>query len=166
MHFNVSTLLQQPIGSRRRYALAAEPFDFYGHVTTLSGDVDLLRTDGSILATTRLRATITERCSDCLRPVPVSLDVAFSEEFWPEYQPITRERVLVPEEREGFPIVGGILDLTEAVRQYIEMTRPMRPLCGPACPGVGSAAPQRGEEREAGDDRRWQALKALRGDLE
>ena len=129
MQVNVSTLLQEPIGSRRAVRLEREPFLFQGQDVAVDGEVELVRTDGSIFVNATLRLTITETCSNCLQPLPQSLRLALREEFWPEFDPLLQRRVKVPEGREGFPIVKGRLDLTEAVRQYVEMTRPMRPLC-------------------------------------
>lgn len=168
MIFNVSTLLQEPIGSRRSYRLAAEPFCYENEDAPVTGALELLRTDGSILARVAVTLTITERCSDCLHPFPLPLTIRFEEEFWPEYDPLTFVPVVVPEEREGFPIVEGHLDLTEAVRQYVEIARPMRPLCGAQCRGLNWAAPPAAPDEPAGPggDSPWAALRSLRSDLD
>lgn len=168
MQFNVSTLLREPIGSRRRFRLEAEPFPSEGAAVPVTGVVELLRTDGSILARVTAALTISERCSDCLRPFLQPLVLRFEEEFWPEVDPFTFAPLEVPEEREGFPIVAGHLDLTEAIRQYVEIARPMRPLCGPQCRGLDWAAtPVAPEEPDsAGGDSRWAALRSLRSELD
>ena len=168
MIFNVSTLLREPIGSRRSYRLTAEPFWNDDQEVPVTGTVELLRTDGSILARATGSLTISERCSDCLRSFPLPLTLRFEEEFWPEFDPLTFAPVVVPEDREGFPIVEGHLDVTEAVRQYVEIARPMRPLCGAQCRGLnwtGSPLPP-DEPTGAGGDSRWAALRSLRSELD
>ena len=164
MQFNVSQLLQEPIGSRRSFRLEGDPLEAGGQRTAVSGEVELLRTDGSILATARLSAPLAALCSDCAREFEKPLSLTFSEEFWPAYDQVTQARVDVPEGREGFRVVEGQLDLTEAVRQYIEMARPMRPHCGPNCLGI-QTGPGSGGGAEP-PDARWGALAALRRKLD
>ncbi len=168
--FNVSTLLSEPIGGRRDYALSDAPFVFDGFPTPVSGQLRFLRTDGSIMVGASLSLHLPETCSDCLEPYRSALSLRFEEEFWPPYDHLTQRPVEVPQEREGFPIVDGHLDLRDAVRQYVEMARPMRPQCGPACPGpagpVGREPPaQEGQEPESPGDSRWVALQGLRDTL-
>jgi len=206
--FNVSTLLQEPLGSRRDYVVDADSSgegssgeevsvegapvvddeaggDNAGGDNALvvddewvavSGEVELIRTDGSILAMARLDLTVPEICDSCLEPYRLPLHLEMREEFWPERDPLSRELVEVPEEREGFPVVEGHIDLREAIRQYVEMARPMRAHCGDACPGsvpvpfvtVRSAEPsgEPGGSNEPPTDDRWAALQALRDDLD
>lgn len=174
MQFNVSTLLQEPVGSRRHYTLRDEPCGALNDCSLVagpplvSGEVDLLCTDDSILARVALRLTVTERCGRCLRAIPLPLALRFEEEFWPPDDSIHHGPLFVPEGRDGFPIVEGILDLSEAVRQYAEMAWPMRALCGPDCPGpaAADAASPPAVEPAAEFDSRWQALQPLRRRLE
>jgi len=163
MLFNVSQLIQEPIGSSRSFRLENEPLELDGATLLVEGEVDLLSTDGSILATARLSVPVGSVCSDCARDFEEGLSLTFSEEFWPEYARSSQSRIEIPEGREDFRIVEEHLDLTEAVRQYVEMARPMRPSCGSNCVGVQTIpGPERGSERDA----RWGALEALRRDLD
>lgn len=163
VQFNVSQLMQEPIGSRRSFRLDSEWLDMEGSATAVSGAIELLRTDESILATVSLTVPVTAMCSDCAREYIAPLSIAFSEEFWPEYDQINQISVTVPEGREGFRIVEGQLDLSEAARQYVEMAQPMRPFCGPRCRGVPEAPRQ---ESRKEPDTRWGALEQLRGELD
>ena len=163
MQFNVSQLMQEPTGSRRSFRLKSERLEMEGSATVVSGVIELLCTDESILATVSLAAPVTVVCSDCAREYIARLSIAFSEEFWPEYDQISQVPVTVPEGREGFRIVQGQLDLSEAARQYVEMARPMRPFCGPRCRGVPEA-PRQEDCKEP--DMRWGALEQLRGELD
>ncbi len=158
---NVSTLLQESIGSVRHYALDDATCAPLGADSPLNGDLRLLRTDHSILATARISTIVPEICGGCLEETPAALRIAFDEEFWPPSDPVSGMRLEPPPEREGFAVADGQIDLTEAVRQYVEMARPMSPRCGPTCPGMGA-------DESASDplpDARWAALAALRREL-
>ncbi len=180
--FNVSTLLQEPLGSQRVHAISDE-----GQVsrpallvddeeTPVDGNVELIRTDGSILAIATLDLSVREVCDSCLEPFSQPLHLEMREEFWPERDPLSQEEVEVPEEREGFPVVEGHIDLREAIRQYVEMARPMRAHCGEACGGSPavpfvtvtseSSARESGGSDEAPADDRWAALEALRDGID
>ena len=158
---NVAALLQEPIGSLRYFRLDGAICAPLGRDSVLNGDLRLLRTDQSILATAQLSTVVTEICSGCLDPMQASVEIAFDEEFWPAADPVSGLRLEPPPEREGFAVVDAQIDLTEAVRQYVEMARPMSPRCGSTCPGMANAA----RDREREPDARWAALAALRKEL-
>ena len=144
---NVSTLLREPIGAVRLFEVRAEG---------VGGSLRLLRTDQSILATAALTTEAAEVCGGCLAEIAVPLAVSFDEEFWPPADLLTGAAVEPPPERVGFAVADGQIDLGEAVRQYVELARPMSPRCGSACPGVGVEA-----AGEPPMDPRWAALAAL-----
>ena len=152
--FNVSTLLQEAMGSVREYAVERSAFQIEEGRTPVRGWVRFLHTDGSVMATADLSLEVEEMCGRCLESFSTPLTVRLEEEFWPEYDILSQKRVEVPEGREGFPIVEGLLDLQEALRQYVEMARPMQPRCG------RSEVPP-----EAPVDSRWSALEELRRNL-
>jgi uncharacterized metal-binding protein YceD (DUF177 family) len=164
--FNVATLLSEPIGARREYALDGLPFTFQHTSTPLHGTIHLLRTDSSLMAVLNLQLTISETCGACLEPYDTAITLDFEEEFWPDYDPLTNQRPDVPPEREGFPIVEAQLDLHEAVRQYVEMERPMSPRCSVACPGPTRSTDTPRDPTAASSDEpidsRWAALQTLR----
>ncbi len=164
MEYNVGTLLQERIGARRTYTLVEEPFVFRGEPVAVSGTVELVRTDQAILARVAVTLTLREECVRCRRPCSCPLAILFEEEFWPPADPRTQQRTAISEERLGFPIIDSHLDLSEALRQYVEMARPMQPLCAPECPGDGGANPAPAGAREPeptpGDDR-WATLQTL-----
>jgi uncharacterized metal-binding protein YceD (DUF177 family) len=166
--FNVATLLNEPIGARREYALSGLAFTFQQTSTPLHGTLHLLRTDGSIVAVVDLELTITATCGACLEPYETPITVHFEEEFWPDYDPLTNQQPEIPDEREGFPIVEAQLDLHEAVRQYIEMERPMSPRCSSDCPGPtrSSDQPDRPTAPLSDEpiDSRWAALQTWKDD--
>ena len=158
---NVAALLQEPIGSLRNFRVDGAICAPLGSHAVLTGDLRLLRTDQSILASALLSTVVLEICGGCLESMEAAVEVAFDEEFWPAADPVSGVRLEPPPEREGFAVVDAQIDLTEAVRQYVEMARPMSPRCGASCPGLTDAA----RDREPEPDARWAALAALRKEL-
>ena len=156
---NVSTLLQEPIGALRRYEIAAARG--VGLEAEVSGALRLLRTDQSVLATASLTTTISDLCGGCLQELDVPIVVSFDEEFWPSSDPRLGVALESPPERVGFAVVDGQIDLSEAVRQYTEIERPMSPRCGADCPGLAAIEPT-----EPPLDARWSALAALKLEIE
>ncbi|MDE2891918.1 MAG: DUF177 domain-containing protein [Chloroflexota bacterium] len=157
--FNVSTLLQEPIGSVRRYEVTDARGN--GLHSDVSGALRLLRTDHSILATAELSTVVADLCGGCLCEMTLPLALSFDEEFWPPAEAASDEYLQPPQEQIGFSVIDGQLDLSEAVRQYVEMGRPMSPRCGQDCPGLETESTS-----EAPVDDRWSALAALQQKLQ
>ena len=156
---NVSTLLQEAVGATREYELADGEFRYEGALRPIAGAVRLLRTDQSVLVSGSLQTSTEDMCGACLSPVALELQIEFDEEFRPAGAAQTEDPFAEP---DGFAVVDGQIDLSEVVRQYAEMARPMSPRCGPECPG---AAANPGADGEQGDeqpiDARWAALSQL-----
>lgn len=170
--FNVSTLLQEPIGSVRVHQVDATLLVIDEEPLTVSGSMRLLRTDGSVLVEAELEAVVVAVCDRCLRELSLPLTLALREEYWPPVDPRRHEVVEVPEGREGFAVVEGHIDLREAIRQYVVMERPMRTDCGAGCPGRplgeesrSDSAPDERRDAESVDSR-WAALRGLRDELD
>ena len=157
--FNVSTLLQEPIGSLRRFEVTNARGN--GLSADVSGTLRLLRTDHSLLATAAFSTVLTDICGSCLREMTLPLELSFDEEFWPPSESASDEYLQPPQEQIGFSVIDGQIELSEAVRQYIEMSRPMSPRCGQDCPGL-----QTDSLPEAPVDDRWSALAALKQEIE
>ena len=156
---NVSTLLQEPIGALRHYEI--DDARGAGLDSAVNGSLRLLRTDQSVLVTGTLSTAFSDVCGNCLEEVELPLDVSFDEEFWPSSDIVSGMPIEPPPERVGFAVVDGQIDLSEAVRQYVDMGRPMSPRCGPDCPGLESST-----STEAPVDARWSALSALKIETE
>ena len=163
--FNVSTLLQESVGAVRQMRL--EQATGRDPHMGVSGSLRLLRTDHSILATASLTTAVTEICGGCLNETTLGLSLSFDEEYWPTQTEIATVRQPYeadpsdPMERDGFAAIDGQIDLSEAVRQYVDMARPMSPRCGPDCPGL-ETEPQ----AEGNPDDRWAPLASLKQALE
>ncbi|MBI2830844.1 MAG: DUF177 domain-containing protein [Chloroflexi bacterium] len=137
MLINVAQQLKGPIGSVRSYDVdeVVEVPDF-GNIL-VRGKVELLRTHRGILAQGKLQAEIELSCSRCLTPFKCPMTLNIEDEFLPTIDIVTGASLEVPEDGNFFTIdERHTLDLTEAVRQYIVMTVPMKPLCRKDCAGL------------------------------
>lgn len=167
MLFNVSALLNEPMGAKRRHTLDAEDRDGSRPV---QGAVRLLRTGTGVLVSARLIVEAELECGRCLVRFGRPIEIAFEEEFVPERDPLTG---LAPAEvdPDAFRIdAQQHLDLSEAIRQYEQAALPIAPLCRADCAGL---CPRCGDNRNEGscdctiddDDSRWDALAALAAQL-
>jgi uncharacterized protein len=171
VQFNVSQLLRESIGSRRRYVVD-EPFapqDDDPSEVRGTGPVYLLRTDSGILATVALESEASGQCDRCLKSVTYPVHMVIEEEFIPTIDPVTGGALPPPDEPGAFTIDDHhILDLTDAARQAWLLAAPMQTLCREDCAGL---CPECGSDRNNGAcaceepavDARWAALASLRG---
>ncbi len=169
MLLNVSTLLQEPVGSDRRYSVAHEPLlvpeqDFAGEI--IEGSLRLIRSERGVLVMAELDlAPVGLECARCLEPFETPISVTFDEEYVLDRDPLTGRPL--PTEPDDFHIdEHRHLDLSEAVRQYEQAALPIRPLCRPDCRGL---CPRCGSNLNLGPcgcaetdpDDRWSALARL-----
>ncbi len=138
MQFNVAQLLKEHSGATRSYAIDDDVVSEEGTTEHVKGTLDLMRTDKGIWASAQLKVSRKTTCSRCLRRFPMAMELSIQEEYLPIVDIITGERLFVPESAEGtFTLTGQhMLDLDEAVRQYLITSAPMKPLCRPDCAGL------------------------------
>ena len=160
MQINVAQLLKEPIGAKRNYKideLAGENGE-----NQVNGNVELIRTNRGILAEGKFTADIKGCCSRCLAEVKKQISFIIEEEFFPVIDIVSGVHLHPPPEE--FTITDNhILDLSEAIRQYIIMATPTRLLCRADGPGI---CPVCGQELAYGDcgharqsyDHRWDKL--------
>jgi uncharacterized protein len=125
----------------------------------------LIRTKDGVLVRAHLSLVEPETCSRCLQPLDETVRIDFEEEFLVTHDLRTDKPVEV--DPDAFTIdERHLLDLTEAVRQYREVSLVMQPLCRPDCRGL---CPECGQDLNQGDcdcrkgpiDHRWTGLAAL-----
>ena len=160
MHINVAQLLKEPVGAKRSYKideLAGENGE--NHVV---GEVNLIRTNRGILVIGKLATEITDTCSRCLGTARILVTFDMEEEYFPVVD--INSGVHLKASPDDFTIdENHVLDLNEAIRQYIIMATPTKILCKPDCRGI---CPVCGKELEGGDcghrnnfyDHRWDKL--------
>ncbi len=131
----------------------------------LDVDVQVVNAGEGFVVRAKVETTVRARCSRCTEPVEVPLSVGFAEEF-------RREGCLAGEGEaaEWFTYEGDEIDLSEAVRQNILVSLPMKVVCRDDCPGL---CPVCGRHLDAGTcecemprDDRWEALTKLKGRTE
>jgi uncharacterized protein len=169
MFFNVSGLIQDGIGSTRTYNVEGT-IEVEGRAPEdVIGTVELLKTKVGVLVRAHLSLVEPEVCSRCLKPVDETVHIDFEEEFQATTDVRSGEQLNYEIDPDAFTIdENHILDLTEAVLQYREVSLAMAPLCRPDCLGL---CPNCGQDLNLGPcqcdagpiDYRWAGLSALRG---
>lgn len=161
MVINVSQFLQEPVGSTRLVDVSGD------EELDAIGEVELIRTDGSILVRGRLSTEVETTCSRCVSPFDCRVSFDIEEEFFPSIDVVSGLPLPEPEDDETFVIdENHILDLHEAVRQYALLSLPIKRLCRTDCPGL---CPDCGKNLNDGPcscirttrDARWAKLEQL-----
>ena len=136
MQINVSQQLKAPIGSRRSYEVS-EIINIAGGSNMVQGKVGLMRTHRGILVKGALHTEVEVTCSRCLSLFSRPLALNIEEEYFPIIDVSSGAPLPLPEEPGCFTIdEHHILDLTEAMRQYMLLAIPMKPLCREDCAGL------------------------------
>ena len=137
MSFNVATLLQEPVGSRRRARLEGEqmasPADRW--TAEVSGSVEMMRTMRGVLVLATVTSAPVLECARCLDHFAQDLEFRIEEEFVPLVDLVTGDRVEAGEDELRID-ARHLLDLSEAVRQYEQAAIPLQPICRPDCAGL------------------------------
>ena len=135
MKINVAQQLKEHVGSVRNYEID-EP-DEEG--CPVRGEVQLLRTNESILVRGSLETVARGECSRCLEGFEFPVKIDIEEEYFLTRDPVSGLPLPPPMEAGAFLInENHILDLNEAVRQYKIMALPMKPVCRENCAGLCS----------------------------
>lgn len=166
MQFNIATLLQEAVGSSRVFSVDGEPVTVAeaDYSTHASGTIDVMRILDGVLVRARLAVEARVECSRCLSDTTIEVPVTFSEEFAAGTPGSNAE---IDPEPDQFTIDDQhLLDLNEAIRQYVQTALPLQPVCRDDCRGL---CPDCGVNRneqpctcaDQQTDHRWGAL----GDL-
>lgn len=135
---NVATLLQEPVGSSRVYALHLDRFELDSDLIAndITGTMRLTRLSDEILANVEITATVRLICLRCLEYYDQPTRTRFQEEFRVAYDVRSGIAVHETDDEERFSITDAHeLDIREPLRQELIVSLPMRPDCGTACPG-------------------------------
>jgi uncharacterized protein len=166
MQINVSQLLKSPIGSTRNYELD-EVIEGDGSNYRVYGKVNLTSISRSILVRGTLHTEIVVTCSRCLNLFSYPLTLTIEEEYFPTIDVVSGIPLPLLDGPGCFTIdAHHILDLTEAIQQYVIMLIPMKPLCHEDCSGLCPTCGHNLNEGLCGCppqeiDDRWAELKKL-----
>ncbi len=136
MQISVSELFKEPIGSTRQYEIN-ETFDVGGGSYEVQGEIKLVRTGRGMLVKGTLHTGVEVTCGRCLSLFSCPLTLNIEEEYFPTTDVVSGVSLTLPEEASYFTIDERyVLDLTEAIHQYITLGIPMKPLCREDCAGI------------------------------
>lgn len=164
-------LLAEPPGAARTYPLAGVTIGLDDELRLagpIEGSVTIRRTNRGVLVSARLRTSLAESCSRCLRDVDVPLTLDIDEEVLPSIDLATGKAVDASTEPDAFRLTDHHeLELEPIVREAVSLAEPIAPLCRPDCPGL---CPTCGLELGSGPhdhpdvdiDPRLEALRAFR----
>jgi len=152
MRYNVAQLLKEQSGQTRQYTLHEEISALDPDIvplSTLDGNIQLIRTADGVLVTGKLHTSIELVCSRCLEPFAMPLQLALEEEFRPTIDIVTGASLpLLTDDEEATRIdARHTLDLSEVMRQNILLAIPPYPVCRSQCVGL---CPQCGKNWNAG----------------
>lgn len=137
--FNVSQLLQEPTGATRQYELNDTRFvvDETLRLAPVKGQVRLTRTPKGVLAEAEVHGNVELECSRCLTKFEHPLSLDFSEEYYQTVNVTTGVQLPAPDEDEVFLIdETHLLDLGDAMREYVLLNLPPAPRCREDCQGL------------------------------
>lgn len=152
---NVSGLLKGQVGDTRDFALHLETLVADGEIVArnVNGTVLLTRLRDGVMVTVAAAGVAPLVCVGCLREYDQPFDVSFDEEFHQTVDVRTGLGLGVEIDEEGdqfFIDENHELDVAEPLRQEILVSLPMRPTCGPDCPGPDVL--EVGGSTDVGDD--------------
>jgi len=167
---NIAGLLKSQLGETRSYRLHLDQFRADGETVArnIEGDVRLTRLRDGVMATLKVQGVAPLECVACLREYDQPFAIEFDEEYVQTVDVRTgtglgadlmgddgNERSLIDENHE--------IDLREPLRQEILVALPMKPNCGPDCPGPDLPDGETTSNDEVVDER-LAALASLLGD--
>jgi len=136
MQINVAQLLKAEVGAFKQHPVDGE-IVIDGAVYAVKGELVLINTGRKILVQGTLSAAAGFTCSRCLQPYTAQMPLKIEEEYYPVIDVNTGTKLEAPEDNGAFKIdERHTLDLSEAIRQYIVMALPMKPLCREDCAGI------------------------------
>jgi uncharacterized protein len=152
---NVSGLLKGQVGDTRDFALHLDALVADGETVARSvdGAVLLTRLRDGVMVSVQAKGLAPLICVGCLREYDQPFDVTFDEEFHQTVDVRTGLGLGVEIDEDGdefFIDENHELDLVEPLRQEILVSLPMRPTCGPDCPGPDVL--EVGGDTDAGED--------------
>ena len=174
MKINVAPLLKQPIGSQTDYQVTESPIDPRGEnsgllearVSSIDADVVATHTNPGAYLEGEAKASISEQCSRCLRPIETPVEAHFAEQYYSTIDVVSGDaKAAAPPDAKT---IGSDfrIDLTPLLREEIILATPLAPLCRPDCRGLclvcGRDLNTDPHEHEDPVDERWTTLSKLK----
>jgi uncharacterized protein len=171
---NVAPLLKQPVGTQTAYELTESPIDPRGEsaglieagASSIHADITATHTNPGAYLEGDVRATISEQCSRCLRPIDTPVETRFAEQYYSTIDVVSGDPKDEPP-RDAKRIGSDFrIDLTPLLREELILATPLAPLCKPDCRGLclvcGRDLNDEPHDHEAPVDERWTTLSKLK----
>ena len=168
MQIEVSQLFKEPIGSTRQHEIDVA-IDINGGSCEVQGKIKLVRTGRGMLVKGTLHTEVGVTCGRCLNVYSCPLTLNIEEEYFPTTDMVSGTALPLPEEVGYFTIDECyVLDLAEAIHQYITLAIPMKPLCREDCAGICLTCGHNLNQGPCGClsqevDHRWSEVNKLKG---
>ncbi len=148
---NVAGLLQEASGVSRCLDIDDyfPDWEEISLVAPISGAVELVRAGKGIVVRSNLCTTIELSCCRCLDAFEHEVLVQFEEMYYPKFDLASGQALrLGLENIDSEFLIENVdrLDLSEAVRQHVEISKPLMPRCQPECLGI---CPECGADRNS-----------------
>ena len=117
MKINVAPLLKQPVGAQAEYELTEAPIDPRGEngglteagATSIEAEIVATHTNPGAYLEGDAKATISEQCSRCLRPIETPIESHFAEQYYSTIDVVSGDLKDAP------PPVSSSLDRTAGI---------------------------------------------------
>lgn len=140
LSFNVSGLLRAAPGTSRTYPVTVDELPLAPEIqltAPVQGEVKLMKTRRSILASAELATSLAEECSRCLVAVSAPVRVSLQEEALPSIDLETGQPVDLSAEPDALRLdEHHELHLEGPVADAISLAEPIATLCRPDCRGL------------------------------
>jgi uncharacterized protein len=105
---------------------------------TAQAFITVFRYGKKVLLDGNVRMSVPVNCSRCLKKFSFPVDAAFREEFSPAEEFQEGERELTGKELDLSFYSNDELNMSDVIREQIELSIPMKPLCSADCQGICS----------------------------
>ena len=139
MDFKVATLLKSSSGNKKLENVKDTfEVEWSRKNCDIEGTVLLTKTDVGIWVSAHLTAVSIAECGSCLEQYKASIRLEIEEEYFPLINLLTGERNEIEEiDEENFYILeNNVLDLSDAVTQYLSLQSPISSNCVENCKGL------------------------------
>jgi uncharacterized protein len=171
---NVAPLLKQPVGAQAEYELTEAPIDPRGEngglteagATSIEAEIVATHTNPGAYLEGDARATISELCSRCLKPIETPVESHFAEQYYSTIDVMSGDAKDTPPTDTKRIGSDFKIDLTPLLREELILATPLAPLCKPDCKGLclecGRDQNEDPHDHDAPVDDRWSKLSKLK----
>jgi uncharacterized protein len=142
---NVAQLLKARVGAERTVTVQLDGFALDDELQArhMEAALRLTRIASGILVTGQVALITPNVCVRCLTEFEGTYVEPLEAEYWPSIDVFTGVPLPAPADDEVFVIdENHQLDLREALREVAILAQPIKPVCGPDCPGFDSLLPR------------------------